>query len=607
MIIKSIINSQKILYQTQYCRTIKIKNNESSDLSDYQVCLEFDSLHNNADPNNLVFEDLKTGNYLPYWVEEWKRPSGKTKIWIKLDLEADETREVRLYYHGLVYNNYHDGDEVFEFFDDFDGDNLNLDKWEGVGTFSYSISNSLLEMDSSFNGNDTYIYAKYNLPTDYIIETCYNCIDGNHDARVGINLNIDTYNYVTCLLPWADGDSRIDKVLNNVFSSNYIIDLPYLFSTSQKVIIKVNNNVIKTIIVDDEVVLNNLTVDRFGNYFLIYKDSDDTLYYDYVFVRKYTANEPTISIGNEYVLQKDWTPNYPEIIIPQRYTKKRRIITITNNNSEDLENYQCLIEIDDQDFLNSVNLNNLVFEFNDVILPYWIEEWKRPSGKAKIWIKVPFIESNDSINIYMYYNGLTPFSQNGDDVFEFFDDFENSTKFSGPLSGFTYVNNTWLKENSLSSTGGIGYYLTISNLDVRLKLKYSNYQAFALRLANSSNEEINVRSRNYYTNRIYGDVWNGSSFEKNSYISIGHLRESCFFRITKYSNTIQHYYKSIKDNDWESVGASINYAFGSISNVTLIFDSLDHNVSFDYIFVKKYITNEPTTSINKEESIYKKW
>ena len=55
MIIKSISNNSNITkYFTKYYRTIKITNNESNSLSDFQICLELDTdFCSQADPNNF--------------------------------------------------------------------------------------------------------------------------------------------------------------------------------------------------------------------------------------------------------------------------------------------------------------------------------------------------------------------------------------------------------------------------------------------------------------------------------------------------------------------------------------------------------------------------
>ncbi len=49
-------------------------------------------------------------------------------------------------------------------------------------------------------------------------------------------------------------------------------------------------------------------------------------------------------------------------------------------------------------------------------------------NKSKTWVKVPFIEANSQETLYMYYgNPSAPSASNGDDTFEFFDDFLSDT------------------------------------------------------------------------------------------------------------------------------------------------------------------------------------
>lgn len=59
-------------------------------------------------------------------------------------------------------------------------------------------------------------------------------------------------------------------------------------------------------------------------------------------------------------------------------------------------------------------------------LPYWIETWN-PSDASRVWVKVPSIPANGNVDIYLLYgNPVLADASNGDDTFEFFDDFEDS-------------------------------------------------------------------------------------------------------------------------------------------------------------------------------------
>lgn len=111
---------------------------------------------------------------------------------------------------------------------------------------------------------------------------------------------------------------------------------------------------------------------------------------------------------------------------------KRRPITINNsNNSNTLENYQVQVNVAYDDDMRA-DFGDLRFCDNDGVteLSYWIENYSENSNAA-VWVKVPSIPANDNHTIYMYYgNSYAETGSDGSAVFEFFDNFDNSTKFS---------------------------------------------------------------------------------------------------------------------------------------------------------------------------------
>jgi len=55
-------------------------------------------------------------------------------------------------------------------------------------------------------------------------------------------------------------------------------------------------------------------------------------------------------------------------------------------------------------------------------LPYWIEKWDPQNEQAKVWVKVPRIPANSSVDLYVYYGNPSAVSESdGEAVFEFFD------------------------------------------------------------------------------------------------------------------------------------------------------------------------------------------
>jgi len=87
--------------------------------------------------------------------------------------------------------------------------------------------------------------------------------------------------------------------------------------------------------------------------------------------------------------------------------KYRRKITITEQSGNDLSDYQVRIDLDATNFDFSHFLNggeDLAFtDTEGNPLSYWVEKMDISAQEATIWVKVPSIPANSSVDIYMYY------------------------------------------------------------------------------------------------------------------------------------------------------------------------------------------------------------
>jgi len=94
-------------------------------------------------------------------------------------------------------------------------------------------------------------------------------------------------------------------------------------------------------------------------------------------------------------------------IIDSMTFKYRRKITITEQSGNDLTDYQVLIELNSTNFdFSHAQTNGEDIRFTDAsgnLLDYWIEEWDAVNETAKVWVKVPSIPANGTVDIYCYY------------------------------------------------------------------------------------------------------------------------------------------------------------------------------------------------------------
>ncbi|NHJ49328.1 MAG: DUF2341 domain-containing protein [Asgard group archaeon] len=106
----------------------------------------------------------------------------------------------------------------------------------------------------------------------------------------------------------------------------------------------------------------------------------------------------------------------------------RADIEITSTHDSTLVNYTLRIELTNlfNYSLAKTNGGDIRFtDHNDAQLPFWIEKWNE-NGNSTIWVLIPIIEPDTSYRIFMYYGNLFTLSiGRGDQVFRYFDDFEN--------------------------------------------------------------------------------------------------------------------------------------------------------------------------------------
>ena len=150
-----------------------------------------------------------------------------------------------------------------------------------------------------------------------------------------------------------------------------------------------------------------------------------------------------------------WLNYWRGFIIDSMTFKYRRKITITEQSGNNLSDYQVRIDLDATNFDFSHFLNEgKDLRFADAsknLLPYWVEKMDISAQQATIWVKVPSMPANSSVEIYMYYgNSAVDSASNGEATFVFFDDFEGKLGEEAKLK--------WAAENAAS-------YLTTPTYD----------------------------------------------------------------------------------------------------------------------------------------------
>ncbi|GEM_PF-3487951 len=158
---------------------------------------------------------------------------------------------------------------------------------------------------------------------------------------------------------------------------------------------------------------------------------------------QYYANIPTKSVGVGY----NHTSTYTLSIGIPAYNIT---IKIYNPLNRPLENYQVLVWLNSTNFhgwkyLNMTgNTTDFIFvDPNYHILSFYVQEFNPASEQAKIWVKIPYIPSNGSINITMFYGN--PSIKGTSDFYAVFD------KFYDDFTSNPYTDGKWVIFKNLGS------------------------------------------------------------------------------------------------------------------------------------------------------------
>ena len=164
----------------RWTRRVIITEQSGNDLTDYQVLVtltwkNFEFHKAEADGRDIRFVDPSTWRFLPYWIEKWDSENYLAKVWVKVpSIPANSTKEIYLLYGNPDATSESNGDNVFDFFDDFEGTDLDTTKWYSETT-DYVVSNS--EVSAERIHAKTFIAEKGKHVVEVKVKGCTNEAD----------------------------------------------------------------------------------------------------------------------------------------------------------------------------------------------------------------------------------------------------------------------------------------------------------------------------------------------------------------------------------------------------------------------------------------------
>jgi len=291
----------------------------------------------------------------------------------------------------------------------------------------------------------------------------------------------------------------------------------------------------------------------------------------------------------------------------------KRQITVTEQSGNDLTDYQVLVELNSSNFdFSHAKSDGSDIRFHDGsnLLDYWIEKWDSSNQEAKIWVKVPSIPASSSTSFYMYYgNPDVASASNGEDTFEFFDDFEDGTIDENKWSLSASVGD-WYEENGTMNHAYGNYRLEMLS---SIELGISDNFVLRTRLKEDDSKDIGCAIS-------WDGQWDSGNLNQGYLICWGDAGTKR--KIIRYDNGSKNLLSAIDGNapsQWQIVeiirkGGLIRFYYDGtnydeVNDATYYHNRIglyqwgtfDH-AHFDWILIRKYTDPEPSVSIGSEET-----
>jgi PGF-CTERM protein len=310
----------------KYYKEITVKEISGKTLTDFQVLVELNAANFPAtaksDGSDLRFEDA-SGKELSYWIEEWNYGAKEAKIWVKVpSIPANGETKIKMYYGNPSAGAVSDGDNVFEFFDDFEsyaiGSNLN---GQGGWTVSGGRSEFTIQSDRVKSGSKSLRVKNVNQLSTYAIQPVSDITSKAFHFSVQNDVIVnDNHHYTRFLITqnepqyesWKLGSyngryqyfqtvGTPDSVINIApMSADTWYNIKIYKIGASKYRVKVNGK--------DKGEFDVLANPTNANYFCIADVCDnhadqEVAWWDDVRVRKYTPSEPTLTISAEIPME----------------------------------------------------------------------------------------------------------------------------------------------------------------------------------------------------------------------------------------------------------------------------------------------------------------
>lgn len=427
-----------------YVDIIQIDNtNNTNALIDYQISTTIDTASlisqgkMQSDGRDIRCVDSDGITILNYWIEKGINTTS-TKIWVKVpSIPASSKKSIYLEYGNPAASPVSNGDNTFDFFDDFPGTSIDITKWTITDATGWSVSGGELQGTNTTGILKSIPTFSSNVIQD--VKSRYTAMAANGFQSAGFF--ISTSNGFGLLQHPSNDFYRNDGVwtgisatspsgtnlLTKITTKPTTVDLNvtnYDTGATYQNYVNVSNTVSSEPITIGRRYDNALTGQGYNGY------------WDWIRIRKYTSPEPTTG-----------------------YIKSENAVYVGTSVRDDFGDIRFTTS-DGQTLLN-----------------YWIESYTAGSI-ATFWIKIDSIPASPGTStIYIYYdNPSQTTTSNGPNTFIYFEDFSTNptsqwtwtNDYNNPaytLNGYLGLNigNIWngnshIRHNTLNTGNGSEYY-----------------------------------------------------------------------------------------------------------------------------------------------------
>jgi len=294
------------LNMLKYKRDITIDNSSNaSSLTNYQVLITVDTStpisagKMRSDCGDIRFYDGITP--LNYWIEGGINTTS-TRIWVKIpSIPASSTKVIQMYYGNPNLTSLSSADNTMLFFDDFSGGLDWTNKWKSTNQSLYTVSSGvltlaplsdtsqLLQTKNSFSNFEARFAARETVRQLYAdFSTTSGSWSGKDYFVFGDSTNTELSHYINT----KQGSATIS-------TATWYYNRAIILGTSVRFITYTDSAWSNVLL--DKSATSSLSGARYPSFFAFISGASGCQL-DFIYIRNYSNPDPTISVGNEYVV-----------------------------------------------------------------------------------------------------------------------------------------------------------------------------------------------------------------------------------------------------------------------------------------------------------------